>query len=272
MKRTAFFISDSTGITAEVMGESLLTHFPGIEFERQVLPYIDNEEKALQAVEIINSAAARDGCKPIIFETLISEDLRRIITSAKGFSVDVINTFLKPLEKELGAHSTSDVGRPKIASKDPNYSRRIEAINFALDNDDGARTHRYPDADIILTGVSRSGKTPTSLYLALQFGIFPANYPITEEDLENFALPKPLREHRKKLFGLTIAPERLTAIRNERRANSRYASGNQCEREVAEVERLFKQYDIPFIDTTDVSIEEISTRILATTGIERHFR
>jgi regulator of PEP synthase PpsR (kinase-PPPase family) len=272
MKRTAFFISDSTGITAEVMGESLLSHFPGIVFVRQVLSYIDSEAKAHEAVGIINQAAERDGAKPIIFETLISESLREIITSANGFSVDVINTFLKPLEQELGAHGTSDVGRPRIASKDANYMRRIEAINFALDNDDGARTNRYPDADIILTGVSRSGKTPTSLYLALQFGIFPANYPITEEDLDGFALPKPLRPYQKKLFGLTIAPERLANIRKERRADSRYASEDQCEREVTEVERLFEQYEIPFIDTTDVSIEEISTRILATTGIERHFR
>lgn len=272
MKRTAFFISDSTGITAEVMGESLLSHFPGISFEKQVLPYVDNETKAREAVEIINRAAERDGIKPIIFETLISESLRSIVTSANGFSVDVINTFLKPLEQELGAHSTEDVGRPRIASQDANYMRRIEAINFALDNDDGARTNRYPDADIILTGVSRSGKTPTSLYLALQFGIYPANYPITEEDMEVFALPKPLRPYRDKLFGLTISPARLANIRTERRANSRYASEDQCEREVAEVERLFEQYDIPFIDTTDVSIEEISTRILATSGIERHFR
>ncbi|MBT8152009.1 MAG: kinase/pyrophosphorylase, partial [Gammaproteobacteria bacterium] len=237
MKRTAFFISDSTGITAEVMGESLLSHFPGIEFDKQVLPYVDSEAKANEAVATINLAAERDGNRPIIFETLISKNLRRIITSANGFSFDVINTFLKPLEQELGAHSTSDVGRPRVASKDTNYIRRIEAINFALDNDDGARLNRYPQADIILTGVSRSGKTPTSLYLALQFGIYPANYPITEEDMEVFDLPKPLRDYRNKLFGLTISPERLTAIRKERRANSRYASVDQCRREVAEVER-----------------------------------
>jgi len=272
MKRTAFFISDSTGITAEVMGESLLTHFPGIEFERQVLPYIDSEAKAHEAVAIINRAAVADGARPIVFETLITESLRAIITQANGFSVDVINTFLKPLENELGAHSSSAIGRPRIATQDANYSRRIEAIHFALDNDDGGRTNKYPQADIILIGVSRSGKTPTSLYLALQFGIFPANYPITEEDLEDFSLPKPLQPHQDKLFGLTISPDRLAAIRNERMANSRYASERQCMREVQQVERLYEHYNIPFINTTEVSIEEISTRILAITGIERHFR
>jgi regulator of PEP synthase PpsR (kinase-PPPase family) len=272
MKRTAFFISDSTGITAEVMGESLLSHFPGIEFERQVLSYIDTETKAHNAVEVINRAAIADKAKPIVFETLIHPSLREIVTTANSFSVDIINTFLKPLEAELGAHSTAAVGRPRIATQDANYTRRIDAIHFALDNDDGGRTHKYPQADIILIGVSRSGKTPTSLYLALQFGIFPANYPITEEDLEDFSLPKPLRAHRDKLFGLTISPVRLAAIRNERMANSRYASEQQGIREVQQVEKLFEHYDIPFINTTEVSIEEISTRILSTTGITRHFR
>lgn len=272
MKRSAFFISDSTGITAEAMGESLLSHFPGIEFERHSLPYIDSEEKAQEAATVINKAAAADGLKPIIFETLISSSLRDIITSSNGFCVDVINTFLKPLESELGAHSISKVGRPRVATDNSHYSRRIEAIHFALDNDDGGRTHKYSEADIILIGVSRSGKTPTSLYLALQFGIFPANYPITEEDLENFKLPAVLKEHQEKLFGLTISPDRLAAIRNERLANSRYASAAQCELEVREVERLFSSYGIEHINTTEVSIEEIATRIMSTAGIERRFR
>ena len=270
MKRTAFFISDSTGITAEVMGESLLSHFPGIEFERHTLPYIDSVEKAQQAAARINLAASQDGQEPVVFDTLIDEGVREVIVTANGYFVDVLNTFLAPLEKALGTPSSYNIGRPKIATANPNYSRRIAAIHFALDNDDGGRTERYGDADIILTGVSRSGKTPTCLYLALQFGIFPANYPITEDDLESMTLPKPLRNYRDKLFGLTINPERLTSIRQERLADSRYASLRQCEREVNEAIDLFERFQIPFIDTTDFSIEEISTRILATTGIERH--
>ncbi len=272
MKRTAFFISDSTGITAEVMGESLLSHFPTVQFERQTLPYVDDEAKANAAVEKINAAALKDGQPPIIFDTLISEALRKIVVASEGFCVDVINTFLAPLEQALGEPSSYNVGRPKVATENRHYSRRIEAIHFALDNDDGGRINRYGDADTILIGVSRSGKTPTCLYLALQFGIFPANYPITEDDLDSMELPKPLRDHRDKLFGLTIRPDRLASIRNERLADSRYASDRQCEMEVSEAIKLFERYKIPYIDTTDFSIEEISTRILAETGIERQFK
>ncbi len=272
MKRTAFFISDSTGITAEVMGESLLSHFPSIEFERHTLPYIDSEAQARQAVAKINAAAQRDGQPPIVFDTLISEQVREIVLASEGFCVDVINTFLAPLEKALGAPSSYNVGRPKVATENRHYSRRIEAIHFALDNDDGGRINRYGDADIILIGVSRSGKTPTCLYLALQFGIFPANYPITEDDLETMELPKPLREYKDRLFGLTIRPDRLASIRNERLSGSRYASAKQCDMEVAEAVSMFERYKIPYIDTTDFSIEEISTRILAQTGIQRQFK
>lgn len=273
MTRTAFFISDSTGITAEMMGESLLTHFPDQEIDRQCLPFVDTTEKALEAVKRIDAAAEKDGAQPIVIETLINEDLRKIIQKSGAHCIDVISPFLKPLGHVLG-DSTIDytVGRQHVATENRSYSRRIEAIHFALDNDDGGKIHRYKDADLILVGVSRSGKTPTSLYLAMQFGIFCANYPITEDDLDTGDLPKALKDHRKKVFGLTISPDRLSSIRNERLANSRYASIAQCESEVDDVEMLFARYKIPYIDTTVFSIEEISTRILATTGIERHAR
>lgn len=272
MRRTAFFISDSTGITAEVMGESLLSHFRDIDFKRHSLSFIDCESKALFAVEQINRAADVDGQAPIIFETLISQNLRDIILSSKGFCVDVINTFLAPLEKALDAPSSYNIGRPKIATENDRYNRRIEAIHFALNNDDGGRLNRYCDADVILIGVSRSGKTPTSLYLALQFGIYAANYPLTEDDLESTGLPKALKEHQAKLFGLTIDPDRLSAIRSERLDDSHYSSHRQCRREVEETLAMFETYNIPIIDTTDISIEEISTRIINQTGIKRHFK
>ena len=272
MKRTAFFISDSTGITAEVMGESLLSHFPSIEFERHSLTYVDNEEKARAAAETINAAALHDGQPPVVFDTLISESLRNIILASNSHCVDVINTFLSPLEKALGAPSSYNVGRPKIAAQSSQYNRRIDAVHFALDNDDGGRINRYNEADVILIGVSRSGKTPSCLYLALQFGIYAANFPITEEDLETTSLPKALAPYKDRLFGLTIHPERLSNIRSERLNDSRYASTRQCEREVQEALTMFERFKIPYIDTTDCSIEEISTRILAETGIERKFK
>lgn len=270
-KRSVFFISDSTGITAEVLGESILRHFPNIEFERKSLPYIDSEAKALDAADTIRAASAQFGNKPIIFESLVDENIRDIIHSSNAYCIDVINTFLAPLENELQESCTYEVGRQRVATQDDKYKRRMEAVNFALDNDDGGRLHRYPDADVILIGVSRSGKTPTSLYLAMQFGIFSANYPITDDDLDDMGIPRALKPYKDKLFGLTISPERLCAIRRERLPDSKYASLRQCEQEVEIVQDLFERYNIPYIDTTDVSIEEISTRILADTGITRYF-
>ncbi|MDX5298351.1 MAG: kinase/pyrophosphorylase [Gammaproteobacteria bacterium] len=272
MKRTAFFISDGTGITAEALGNSLLAQFETIRFEKITLPYIDSVEKARKAVERINAAGRSDAQRPIIFDTIVDRTIREEFTSADAFMVDIFGTFLDPLERELASKSSYTVGKSHSIVNDSGYERRIQAVNYALDNDDGARTRYYDEADIILTGVSRSGKTPTCLYLALHYGLKAANYPVTEEDLENPGLPKALRDHKPKLFGLTIEPERLATIRNERRPNSRYSSLRQCVYEVQEVEQMYERERIPFLNTTAYSVEEIATRILVTTGIERRSR
>lgn len=272
MKRTVFFISDSTGITAEVVGDSLLAHFPDFDFQRKVLPYIDSTEKAAEIVTRINAYAGQDGVEPIIFASLVDENLCRVIRSANGFFVDVLNTFMKPLETALGCEGNHQIGRATTATADSDYSERMEAVHFALENDDGGRTRKYDQADIILIGVSRSGKTPTSLYLAMQFGIFCANYPITEDDIEDRKLPADLRLYQNKLYGLTIDPERLASIRQERLSNSRYASPQQCALEVREAEQLYSRFGVPYINTTNVSVEEISTRILSETGLRRQLR
>ncbi|TNC88640.1 pyruvate, water dikinase regulatory protein [Thalassolituus sp.] len=269
MKRYAYFISDGTGITAETLGNALLAQFDKIQFTRVTLPYIDSPEKANAAVAKINEAAKESGAPAILFDTIIDKSIRSIIDTADAFKVDIFETFLSPLEQELSVESSYSVGKSHSSANSASYLHRIDAINFALDNDDGARTRHYEDADVILVGVSRSGKTPTCLYLAMQFGIKAANYPLTEEDMMELSLPESLRKHRHKLFGLTIDPERLSAIRTERKANSRYASLKQCYHEVDEVEMLYERENIPFISTTDKSIEEISTRILQTTGLKR---
>lgn len=269
MKRTAFFISDGTGITAETLGHSLLSQFENIDFEQVRLPYIDTEEKAAEVVEKINSATERDGERPIIFDTVVNKEIRKIIAQSNGFMVDIFATFLKPLEQELEAKSSYTVGKSHSVVDNDRYKGRIDAVNFALDNDDGGKTKHYDEAELILVGVSRSGKTPSCLYLALQFGIKAANYPLTEEDMYDLKLPKSLLEYKEKLFGLTIDPERLAAIRNERRANSRYASLKQCYSEVDEVELLYQREGIPYIDSTDISVEEIATRIIDQTDLER---
>ena len=272
IKRTAFFISDATGITAEVVGDSLLIHFPNIDFERQVIPYVDDNEKAQRVVQQINQAADEDGAEPLVFVSLMSVEIGETIRSSRGFYVDVLNTFMKPLEQALGCEGDHQIGRTKIATADKDYSRRMEAVHFALENDDGGMNRKYNEAELILIGVSRSGKTPTSLYLAMQFGIFCANYPITEDDLEDGRLPKTLEPYRDKLFGLTIDANRLESIRQERLSNSRYASLQQCTMEVREAEKLFQRFGVSWINTTTASVEEISTRILAETGLERRLR
>ncbi|WP_163557473.1 pyruvate, water dikinase regulatory protein [Halomonas sp. NO4] len=274
MPRTAFFISDGTGITAESLGRSLLAQFEDVEIRMLTKPYIDTLDKAHSLVEIIEATAVRDGEQPIIIDTIVDEAVRAVIREAIGFKVDIFSTFLKPLEEELGTHSSYSVGRTHSIGRDDVYMDRIHSVHFALDNDDGARTHQYDKADIILIGVSRCGKTPTSLYLALQFGIRAANYPLTEDDQDEdgtLKLPRVLAQHRHKLFGLTIDPRRLAAIRHERRPNSRYSSMDQCMQEVQQAEALYRQMHIPFIDTTRFSVEEISTRMIAETGLHRRF-
>lgn len=274
MTRTAFFISDGTGITAESLGRSLLAQFENVEIRMLTKPYIDSVDKARRLVEIIQAAAVKDGETPIIIDTIVDQDVRNVIRNAPGFQVDIFSTFLEPLEQELATHSSYSVGRTHSIGSDDVYMDRIHSVHFALDNDDGARTHQYDQADIILVGVSRCGKTPTSLYLALQFGIRAANYPFTEDDLDDngsLKLPRDLARHRHKLFGLTIDPRRLAAIRHERRPNSRYSSMDQCVQEVEQAEALYRRLHIPFIDTTRFSVEEISTRMIAETGIHRRF-
>lgn len=268
-KRTAFFISDGTGITAETLGRSLLAQFDSIEFDQHTVPYVDNVAKAEEVVARINAVAVADDAKPVVFDTLVNTAVRDVLSTSKGILVDVFGSFLQPLEMELGVNSSYSVGKSHSIVGDRNYNSRIEAVHFALDNDDGARTRHYDQADVILIGVSRSGKTPTCLYLALQFGLKAANYPLTDDDLDETNLPKALKDHRAKLFGLSIEPERLSAIREERKSNSKYASLNQCLREVQGAEAMYQRFNIPFINSTHASIEEISTRIISTAGLNR---
>ncbi|GGO85486.1 putative phosphoenolpyruvate synthase regulatory protein [Marinobacterium nitratireducens] len=269
MKRTAFFISDGTGITAETLGNSLLAQFDGIQFERITLPYIDSLEKAHAVVEQINDAIEKDQERPIILDTIVNLEIREYIAKCKGMMIDVFSTFLNPLEKELGVRSSYSVGKSHAIVEMNRYKSRIDAVNFALDNDDGARIQQYDKAEIILVGVSRSGKTPSCLYMALQYGIRAANYPLTEEDMANPGLPECLLAHRSKLYGLTIDPFQLAAIRHERRPNSRYASLDQCSFEVRTIERLFRDESLPFINTTTFSVEEIATRIISERKLNR---
>ena len=271
-ERTVYFLSDQTGVTAETLGHSLLTQFDGQQFRQVTLPFIDSDDKARDAVEKINAAAANETNRPIIFSTLVQDEFRDIVREADGLHLDIFDVFLEPLEAEFQSKPSHEPGRAHGMSDINAYMKRIEATNFALANDDGGVSRNYDEADVILVGVSRSGKTPTCLYLALQYGVYAANYPLTEEELEEGGLPSFLVEQKHKLFGLTIAPDRLRQIRKERRPLGNYSSAQQVRYELRETDRLFKRYGIPNVDTTEFSIEEIASRILDSTGVERRVR
>lgn len=271
-ERTVFFLSDQTGVTAETLGHSLLTQFSGQAFRHVTLPFIDSVDKAREAVARIDKVSASDEVRPIIFSTLVRGQFRSIVREVNGLHLDIFDAFLGSLELELDTKSTEESGRAHGMSDIEAYMKRIEATNFALANDDGGISRNYNAADVILLGVSRSGKTPTCLYLALQYGVYAANYPLADEEFEDGKLPDFLLEQHRKLFGLTIRPERLRQIRRERRALGRYSSMQQVRYELRETEKLFKRYSIPHVDTTEFSIEEIASRILDYTGVERRVR
>jgi regulator of PEP synthase PpsR (kinase-PPPase family) len=271
-RRTVFFVSDQTGVTAETMGHSLLTQFEGLEFRQVTLPFIATVDKAEEAERKINATGLADGQRPIVFSTLVKDEVRRIVKRSNGLFLDFFDAFLTPLESELGVKSSEREGRAHGIADQIIYGARIDATNFALAADDGSVVADYGRADVILTGVSRSGKTPTCIYMAMQYGIFAANYPLTDDDFENKQLPAMLKDYTSKLFGLTIAPNRLQHIRNERRPGSRYASLAQCEYEVRCAEALFQRFGVPHLNTTECSIEEIASRVIDRMGIERRLR
>jgi regulator of PEP synthase PpsR (kinase-PPPase family) len=259
--RTVFFVSDGTGITAETFGHSVLSQFD-LRFRQIRLPFIDTIDKAHDAARKINEAFASDGQRPIIFSTLVKSELSDLIRRSSGMHMDLIQTFVAPLEHELGVKSTHTIGRSHNIVDSQEYKNRIEAINFSLAHDDGQSHKNLSAADVILVGVSRSGKTPTSLYLAMQYGIKAANYPLIPDDFERGKMPTALPEFRAKMFGLTITPERLSEIRHERRAGSKYASLENCRYEVNEAEKMMKREGIRWLSSTAKSIEEIATTIL----------
>ncbi|MFH7767093.1 pyruvate, water dikinase regulatory protein [Acinetobacter sp. BSP-28] len=269
IKRSVFFISDGTAITAETLGHSLLAQFPHVDFDIHIIPYISSEEAAMNVVAEINKRADQDGQQPLVFDTLVDPYVRDIINTANAVNLDVFEGLIGKLSEVLGTAPTTLVGQTHAVTDSESYKARIDAVHFALDNDDGARTRHYDKADLILIGVSRSGKTPTSIYLSLQFGIRVANYPLTEEDLDDNRLPAVLKAHKHKLFGLMIDADRLVAIRSERKANSRYASFNQCQMELRAVEGIYISEGIKYLNVSEMSIEEISTRVLQMTGLKR---
>jgi len=269
--RTVFVVSDGTGITAETFAHSVLAQFENVRFRHVRLPFIDSVDKAAAVAARIDAAFAADGQRPIVFSTLVNSEINTRVRQANGLFLDLFSTFVEPIEQELNIKSSHSIGRSHNVANTKQYQNRIEAINFSLAHDDGQYIKGLEQADVILIGVSRCGKTPTSLYLAMQYGVKAANVPLVPDDFERNALPSSILPYRNKLFGLTIQPERLAEVRNERRPDSRYASLEQCRYEVAEAEKLMRREGIRWLSTTTKSIEEISTTVLQKIGLEGRF-
>jgi len=269
-RRTVFFVSDGTGITAQMLGQSLLTQFEGLEFNQVTLPFVDSVDKAHECLQRIERESLRADGQPIVFSTFVNSDVREVVRGANALFVDLFEVFIGPLETCLGVKSSHTIGRSHSAADKQEYKHRIEAVNFAMAHDDGASHRELGDADVILVGVSRSGKTPTSLYLALQFGVKAANYPLIPEDFSRKALPEALHSFKHKLYGLSIAAERLHEIRHERRPNSQYSDPDNCRREIAQAEAMMRREGIRWINSTAKSIEEIATTIVRELSLQRH--
>ena len=261
-ERTAFFVSDGTGITAETFGHSILSQFEGLRLRQVRLPFIDELTKAEDAVERINQQGIIDGNRPIVFSTLVNPRINSIVRTANAMFMDLIAAFVEPLEAEFGIKSTHTIGRFHSVAESDTYKKRIEAIHFAMSHDDGQMHKELDQSDVILVGVSRSGKTPTSLYLEVQHGVKAANYPLIPDDFDRGKLPAELYRYKSKLFGLTITPERLSEVRNERRPGSRYASLETCRTEVNQAEAMMRRENIPWLSSTTKSIEEIATTVM----------
>ncbi|HKQ30069.1 MAG TPA: pyruvate, water dikinase regulatory protein, partial [Burkholderiales bacterium] len=252
-RRTVFYLSDRTGITSEVLGKTLLTQFPDVEFRKRLIPFIDSPEKAREALQEINALAQREIKRPIVISTLIDDELRLIIEQANALCLDLFEGFIGKLENELEMPSSHALGLTHGIGNAILYERRMAAVNYALAHDDGLGPTHYNEADVILIGVSRTGKTPTCLYLAMQYGVHAANYPLTPEDFETMTIPKPIAAFRSKLFGLTITADRLAQIRHERRPDSKYAALDTCRTEIEAADEMFQRLRLPVLDTTAIS-------------------
>ncbi|WED29589.1 kinase/pyrophosphorylase [Vibrio sp. DW001] len=269
-RRDVFYISDGTAITCETLGHAVLGQFPFIVSE-QTIPFVENSIKAQEAVQRINQVSKIAENKPVVFLSTVVPDVKSVIMTADAHIYDILGTLVEPIQKDLQLEAKPKLQRSRSVNKDEKaYFDRISAVEYTLNHDDGLSVKDIDQADLILLGVSRSGKTPTSLYMALQFGVRVINYPFISEDMQQLKLLPLFEMHRHKLFGLTIDSERLSEIRHQRLANSTYASAQQCSNELKSVELLFRKEAIPYLNTSSLSVEEISAKILQLTGLKRN--
>ncbi|RJX70043.1 kinase/pyrophosphorylase [Vibrio sinensis] len=267
--RDVFYVSDGTAITCETLGHVVLGQFP-FNANEKTFPFVESEEKLEKLLKEIEGSYLRTGEKPLVFFSIVLPQLKAMLLDSPAHCYDVIDNLVQKVQNDTQMTPMPQLQRSRSVGKDSErYFDRIAAIEYTLAHDDGITLKGLEKADIILLGVSRSGKTPTSLYMAMQFGLRVVNYPFIEEDIKRLRLLPEFEIHRHKLFGLTIDPERLTQIRENRLAGSEYASTEQCLAELSSVESLFRREAIPFINTSTLSVEEITTRILEKSGLRR---
>ncbi|MEC9362032.1 MAG: posphoenolpyruvate synthetase regulatory kinase/phosphorylase PpsR [Sinimarinibacterium flocculans] len=270
LARPVFFVSDGTGITAETLGNTLLTQFDGLEFDKTTLPFVNTAERAKNTVDYINFVGQQTGHRPLVFSTTVSDEVRTMLRQVDGLFMDLFDLFIHEMERELKLGSTHAQGRAHGVADRRRYDERIEAVHYAMEHDDGASTRDLTRADLILIAPSRCGKTPTSMYLALQHGLYSTNFPLTVDDLEQLRLPLALKGLEARCFGLTSDPERLAQVRSERRPGSRYASLEQCAYELRQAEQLYRRRGIPYVNSASMSIEEIATVVLQEKHLRKH--
>jgi regulator of PEP synthase PpsR (kinase-PPPase family) len=257
-----FFLSDSTGISAETMGNALLIQFPGLRFDRTVIPFISSVEEARSVVARLDQALDTSPRTPLVFTTAASDEVRLELRRTRCPLIDFFDLHMQQVEAILGTPGERLAARLHGVGDIQRYNSRMQAIEYTIEHDDGQSVRSLDKADVILVAPSRCGKTPTAMYLALQHGLFVANYPIVDEDLEVTELPRPVRQLRQRCFGLMTSPQRLSAVRQERRPGSQYASLEQCTFELRRTEAMFKRHGLPVVDSSTKSVEEISTMIL----------
>ena len=257
-----FFLSDSTGISAETMGNALLIQFPHVRFERTLIPFISSLEEARDVVAGLDAVLDSSARTPLVFATAASDEVRLELLKTRCEVIDFFGLHMERVESILDAQGVHEAAQLHGVGDIKRYNSRMQAVEYTIEHDDGQSVRSLEKADVILVAPSRCGKTPTAMYLALQHGLFVANYPIVPEDLESNELPQPVKHLRERCFGLMTTPSRLSAVRQERRPDSRYASLDQCTYELRRTEAIFKLYDLPVVDSSTKSVEEISTIIL----------
>ncbi|TFH93338.1 posphoenolpyruvate synthetase regulatory kinase/phosphorylase PpsR [Vibrio ouci] len=267
--RDVFYVSDGTAITCETLGHVVLGQFPFKAYEK-TFPFVESEDKLTDLLKEIETSYQKNGIKPLVFFSIVIPEFRQRLLDSNSYGYDVLESIVQKVQDDIQMQPKPKLQRSRSVGRDSDkYFDRIAAIEYTLAHDDGITLKGLEEADIILLGVSRSGKTPTSLYMAMQFGLRVVNYPFIDDDLARMKLLPEFEIHRHKLFGLTINPERLTEIRENRLAGSDYASNEQCLHELQTVEALFRREAIPYINTSSLSVEEISTRVLERTGLRR---